>query len=331
MRAIACIVGVMGGAVLSALLIALMGVNPADVLLALLRGSLGSQYGLSQTVFYTTSLTFTGLAVALAFRAGLFNIGVEGQAYIGALFGWLVAYTGGGITAAIVASALGGALFALVPATLRERFGAHEVITTILLNFVALYLIDYLVNYPLKDPALQSPHTPELGTRLISIGTLLGLSYKGNWNVSFVLALVCAGVCEIIVEKTRPGFRLRAVGENPEASRRYGVNVGAVVIGTMCASGAIAGLVAVNCVLGAFGRLGTDISPGYGFIGIGVALVAGNRPLAVPASALLFALLMSGALEVDFETQIDPRVVLVVEGLVLMCVVCVMRVWRRRW
>ena len=281
--------------------LALSHVAPGVAALALLKGSLGTARGLTQSLANTTPLLLAGIAVYLALRAGLFNIGAEGQFLVGALAcaGIALRFPGiAGIALGTLAAVVAGALWALPAGAIKAYRGGHEVITTIMLNNVAVYLTDYLVSGPMRAPGgdtTTASVTP--GTRLpdvIHVGAF-------SLNVALPLAIVLALALALWLKKTVAGYELRAVGANPTAARNAGIDPKRTVVRAMLASGAIAGFAGAVQVLAYEGRFYTGFSPGYGFDALGVALLAGGSALALLPSAFLFGVLAKGALALQIE------------------------------
>ena len=309
----------------------LAGLDATQALIALWNGSFGSGYALtSSTLVRATPLILTGLAVALAFRAGVWNIGAEGQLLAGAAtaaaVGLFATPALGMLTliVALAAGALAGALWAWVAAYMRNRFGVLEVISTIMLNFVALYAVGYLVRGPLQEPTHvypQSEPLPELARlpRLIEGSRL-------HWG--FVLALIAAPLVWWVLRHTAAGFRVRAVGQNAEAARMAGmVDVERTTMRVFLASGALAGLAGAIELTGVTFALYENVSPGYGYTAIAVALLAGLDPLGVLATGLLFGALEAGALSMQREAAVPAVVVNVVEALLVLLILAVAK-WR---
>lgn len=272
------------------------GSSPGEAWNALLQGTLGSPNAINGTLRETTPLLIAGLAVFLALRAGLFNIGAEGQLMVGALSSVAVAMKVGGpagVVAGLLAGVLAGCLWALPAALIKVYRGGHEVITTIMLNAVAGYVCTGLVSGVLRDPKQQSPTTATLPPT-----SMLGsVPLPGGVTVSYGLVaglLACLAVAWWI-KRTVGGFELEATGHNPTAARFAGVSTGRVLIGSMAASGALAGLAGAVMALGYFGRFYADFSPGYGFNSLGVAILAGSQPLALVPAALFFGVVTKAA------------------------------------
>ena len=295
--AIALLVAMAAG---SALVLA-FGQSPARVCGMLLSNTWGSAYGFGQVLFKATPLIFTGLAVALAFRAGLFNIGAEGQMVVGAFATGLVGASLPQATPWVVALPLAlaggvaaGAALGAIPGVLKARFGAHEVINTIMLNFIAGALVLWAGRSFFF--VSETTHTAAVvpGARLPG----LGLSGSAA-NVSFLLALLAALAVAAFLARTRSGFEWRAVGLNPGAAETGGVRLGRVTVAAMAASGALAGAVGANYVLGYKHYFEVGMGRGMGFMGIAVALLGRNHPAGVVAAALLFGTLSQGGLAIN--------------------------------
>jgi len=313
-----------GALVLSALVVLAAGADPFRAMAVLAMGAAGDPASLGYTLYYATNFIFTGLAVAIPFHAGLFNIGGEGQAYIGGLLASLACLLLGpslGVAAvplAIAGAALGGALWASVPAWLRVTRGSHVVITTIMFNFIASGVMTFLLINVLIAPNQSAPETvafPE-ATWMPGIGPMLGPS---PINLSFPLALLLALATWIFLWRTRWGFAIRASGANAEAARAAGISVGRSIVLAMTLGGALAGLVAVNELMGAQHRLLLDFSLGYGFMGIAVAMMGRNHPAGICLAALFFGALYQGGTELSFDMpQVTRDIVVVIEGLAIL-------------
>jgi simple sugar transport system permease protein len=284
--------------VIAASLLALIaGANPFATLGLILEGAAGSRFALLETLNRATPLIFTGLAVAVAFRAKLWNIGAEAQLYAGAIvtvvFGvtsWGVAWLQLPVVAAIAVAA--GALVLLGPVILKTRFGVDEVVTTLLLNFVMLLFVSYLVEGPMKDPAgMGWPKSVPVAKDLRLPRLIEGL--RLHWG--FGLALIAAVLVWLIETRTVLGYRMRAVGQNPQAARFAGIPVNRVLVQTALISGGLAALAGFSEVAGLKGHLSRDLSPGFGYTGIIVAMLALLNPLGVILSALFVAGVFVGA------------------------------------
>jgi ABC-type uncharacterized transport system permease subunit len=300
------------------------GENPWHIFLILVRAGFGSAYDFGMTLTYSIPLILTGLSVAFAFKASLFNIGAEGQLTMGALatavfcalvpLPVFVAPIAAGCVAALAGGIWGG-----IAGYLRAKRGAHEVIMTIMLNFVAAGIASYVAVYLLQDPNTQNPQT----LPILSNYTLAPYQFfKGAPVTSaLLLSLVVSLFCWLFLYRTPFGYEIRAVGENEPASATAGINVPRVQIMTMFISGALAGLVGVGEVLGRAGCFKLDFSPGYGFTGIAVAFLARGNPLAIIFSGLLFGAIQKGASDLEIYTQnVTSDLAFVLQALIILVV-----------
>lgn len=310
----------------------LVGFQPGQVLVRLLEGAFGSRAGLSYTLYYATTFVFTGLAVAVAFHGGLFNIGGEGQAIMGGLGAGLAALAWGALLPAwamlplmVLAAALFGLAWAAVPAALQAYRGSHVVITTIMFNFLAATLLSYLLVNPLKEPGNMSPESAAFAdaARMPGMHELLG-ALGIEWprtplNASVLLALLAAAGVYLMVWRRQSGYALRAVGFAPDASLYAGIRPPRLVMLSMATSGALAGMVGINEIAGVHGRLIADFVAGAGFAGIAVSLIGRNHPLGIVLAALLFGALYQGGAELAFEIKGFSRdMVFMLQGLIVL-------------
>lgn len=316
----------------SGLLIAALGENPLAVLDAMIKGAFVYRGGLGYTLYYTTNFIFTGLAVAIAFHAKQFNIGGEGQAALGGLGAALAAiYLAPFLPALllipliVLASALFGAAWGFVPGYLQAKRGSHIVITTIMFNFIAAALLVALLSGPMMQPGQMSPQSINFASnalipKVYQVAQSLGIKIaRSPFNFSFVLALVVAFGIWVLIWRTRFGYAVRAIGANEEAARYAGIYVPKVTMIVMAISGALAGMMAINEVIGSSGRLILNFTAGYGFIGIAVALIGRNHPLGIVFAALLFGFLIQGGSEISFTyPNISREMVLVIQGLIIL-------------
>jgi len=317
--------------VISGLIIALIGEDPFEALGLLVVGAFGYPGAAGFTLYYATNFIFTGLAVAVAFHCGLFNIGGEGQAYVGglgvglvglALTGWPFPIV---LVVAIAAAALFGAAWAFIPAYLQAKRGSHIVITTIMFNFIAAALMTYLLVDVLIKPGQHSPESREFAANtwlpfiheiLAAVGIEIGAS---PLNLAFVMALVCAVLVWGFVWHTRWGYEIRTVGQNQAAAVYAGISPSRNIILAMAISGGLAGMLGINEILGVHHRLLLDFTAGYGFVGIAVALMGRNHPVGILLAALLFGVLYQGGSEIAFEMPTVTRdMVVVIQGLVIL-------------
>jgi simple sugar transport system permease protein len=296
----------------------LAGANPVDGFGALLRGSLGGVPQLAETLVQTTALLFPALAVALALRAGLFNIGAEGQLVIGGLVAGALGahvHAPGAVAVPLLLAlgALGGALWGGIAGVLRARFGGNEVIATLMLNVIALLLANYLIVGPLRPPDSIGAETASLPES----SWLPALLPDSRLTIALPLALGIAFAIAYALRRTVFGYELRASGDAPEAARRAGVDLGRMALSAMMLSGAIAGLGGATIVMGVLHRFNTGLSPGYGFIAIAVALVGALDPLRICFAAFAFGALQSGALTMQAAAHVPKDVVTFVEGIAI--------------
>lgn len=316
-----------------AIFIVMVGQNPIEVYSVLFSQTLGSSYGIGQLLFKSTPLIFAGLSVAICFRAGLFNIGAEGQLQIGAFATALVGMKTFGVPSyleiplLILAGMIGGGIWGFIPGYLKAKFGAHEVINTIMLNFVAAALISYFVTNVYNVPA--TVHTPPISPA----GTLPRFDkfipgFEGSpVNLSIVVALLAALFVWYYVERTRYGYELRAVGFNPKAAEYGGISVSKNIILSMTLGGAIAGLVGTNFVMGYKYYFEEGFSSGTGFMGIAVALLGLNNPFGVILAALLFGMLDYGGLVIN--TMVPKELVSILQAIVIIFVISSNKIFRR--
>ncbi len=320
----------------SSLLVAWAGAPVGQAYALLLQGGFGSRFAWTETLTRATPLIFTGLAAALAFRARLFNIGAEGQLYLGAVAA--VAVGGSGVAAPawllfvlmLAAAALAGALLLLVPAWLKSRFAVDEVVTTLLLNFIVLLLVGALLDGPMKDPSAmgwpQSVALPEA----LQLGKLVE---RSRVHTGLLGALACALALWALLKFTTLGFRIRAVGSGARAAAFAGMPVAWVTVQVALLSGALAGLAGAVEVAGRAGYVTLDMSPGYGYNGIVIAMLAGLHPLGVVAAAIFVAGILVGADSMSRVVGVPTYIadVIVAVALIAMLVAAMFTQMRLRW
>ncbi len=324
------ILNVTAAFVVSALVVLLIGENPLEVTRILIYGAFGFGEGIGYTLFYTTNFIFTGLAFAIAFKAGLFNIGAEGQAYLAGLGVALVCLyldalpTLVLIPLAIIASAGFGALWAFIPGWLQAYRGSHVVITTIMFNFIAASVMVYLLVNVLSPADSMQPESRTFTDQarlpfLHEIAGWFGLSIpKSPANLSLVWALICCVFVWALIWHTRLGYALRTVGTNPVAAVYAGMPSRHLVVIAMMLSGGLAGFMALNEIMGSQHRLILDFTAGYGFVGIAVALMGRSHPVGIVFAALLFGALYQGGAELAFEKpKITRDMVVIIQGLIV--------------
>ena len=316
---------------LSAVVVLLIGESPGRALRTLASGAFGDAESIGYTLYYASNFVFTGLAVAVAFHCGLFNIGAEGQEYIGGLGVALFCLGAGSwqtvlvVPVAIIVAALGGAAWAFVPAWLQAHRGSHVVITTIMFNFIASSLMTYLLVNVLIKPGQQSPETrefapstwlPQLHDVVRALGWEIG---RSPLNLAFVFSLLAGALVWFYLWHTRWGYELRAFGLNATAAVYGGIPPAATVIAAMAISGALAGLMSLNEVMGVQHRLLLNMPGGAGFVGIAVALMGRNHPLGIVVAAILFGALYQGGSELSFDMpKLTRDMVVVIQGLIIL-------------
>ena len=340
------LVAVLAAFVVGGIIVLLIGDDPIQTYRLLIGSALSWPDGIGYTLFYATPLIFTGLAVAVAFRCGLLNIGAEGQLYVAAfacawvaiklggtevdVFGTKVNYAWASLPAVLLvplamAAAIGaGALWGAIPGWLKARFGSHEVINTIMLNFIAVALTSYFTQYHYKisgDLILQSApvgeaaHIPRLGS------FIPGLPARIPLNVAFLLAILACVLVYVFLWRTKWGYEIRATGANPSAAEYGGISTRKQIVLAMAVSGGLAGMVGINEVLGYRHRYYEGFSDNYGFTGIAVALLGRNHPVGVFFSAILFAILQRGAIPVDaFTEHVSKDLVQILQAIVILFV-----------
>jgi len=326
------VVNVIAGFLIAGLVVLFIGQNPLTALYILIDGAFGSVNNIFYTLYYATSFIFTGLAVAVAFHAGLFNIGGEGQAYLGGLGVGLIClaldrYMPWFVVAplAIIAGMVFGAAWALIPAWLQAKRGSHIVITTIMFNFIGAALMVYLLVNVMIVPGKMAPESrtfleggqlPKLDWLMAMFGLKLG---PAPFNVSFLIALVMCFLVWVLIWRTKLGFEMRTLGLSRSAAAYAGIPYTKIVIITMLISGGLAGMMALNPVLGASARLQVEFVGGAGFVGIAVSLMGRNHPIGIVIAAILFGVLYQGGAELSFDMpNITREMIVVIQGLVVL-------------
>ena len=335
------LINVAAAFIISGLVVLAIGENPIEAVKLLVGGALGNLEGIGFTLYYATSFIFTGLAVALCFHAGLFNIGVEGQAYVAglgaALVGLYLPLPGyAQVVVAILAAALFGAAFAAIPGYLQARRDSHIVITTIMFNYIASALMGYLLVNVLRRPGQMNPETltfPHGGTipQLYELLKPFGVEWPVTpLNLSFFLSLIAAVFVWLLIWRTRLGYEIRAVGVNPTAAVYGGVSPARITIISTLLSGALAGGLAVNVILGEEHRLVLEFTAGFGFVGIAVALMGRAHPVGIVLAAILFGVLYQGGAELAFDKpKISRDMIVVIQGLVVLFAGALEHMFRR--
>ena len=318
-------------ALISALVILAIGEDPLEAVNLMVTGALGSTYGWGYTLYYATNFLFTGLAVSVAFHAGLFNIGGEGQAMLGGLGvalacllipwpHWTLALLG-----ASVAGALFGAAWAAIPAFLQAKRGSHIVITTIMFNFIGAAVLNYVLVNLMRPPGSMDPatarfpeatHLPTLHDILLPLG--INFSKSAPANVTFLIALLACVLVWFLLWRTWLGYEIRSYGKSEPAAKYGGISPVAITMIAMLISGGLAGLMAINNVMGEAERLVLNAVEGAGFIGIAVALMGRSHPFGVFLAALLFGFLYQGGSELARWSTIPRELIVVIQALVIL-------------
>lgn len=316
--------------VVSGLVVAIIGESPLRAMQVMVRGAFGSAYGWGYTLYYATNFIFTGLAVAVAFHARLFNIGGEGQAALGGLGVAIILLNVGwphwsiALIAAIAFSALFGAAWAAIPAYLQARRGSHIVITTIMFNYIAASLLVYLLVNVFRVEGAMAPESARFAeaVHLPSAAAFAGfLGFRGSTplNFSFFIAMIACVFVWLLIWRTRLGYEIRAFGHSQTAAVYAGINPTRIIMITMLISGGLAGMMAINVVMGEAERLVLDFVEGAGFVGIAVALMGRSHPVGVVLAALLFGALYQGGAELQFEMPaISREMIVVIQALVIL-------------
>jgi simple sugar transport system permease protein len=313
------------------LVVLFIGENPVEAMRILLQGSLGSSYAVGFTLYYATTFVFTGLSVAIAYHAGLFNIGGEGQAILGGIGVTLVClavdwpHWALALPVAILGAGLAGAAWAFIPGYLQAKRGSHIVITTIMFNFIAAALSVYLLVNVIKEPGQMAPETrsfPE-GTFLPFMHEMLGAigikMSRTPMNLTAILALLAAFLTWVLIWRTRLGYEMRALGHSEPAAVYAGIDPVRITVITMLISGGMAGLMGLNVVMGFQHRLVLDYVGGAGFVGIAVSLMGRSHPVGVVLASILFGILYQGGAELAFEMPaISREMIVVIQALVIL-------------
>jgi general nucleoside transport system permease protein len=325
------LLAILTAVILGGLTIKVVGGDPIAAYKGLIQGAFGSPKALSETAVWATPYIFAGLAVAVAFKGGLFNIGAEGQLAFGAVTAALIGYALPGwlhmdipayihIPLAVGLGMLAGAIWAAIPGALKAYTGGHEVINTIMMNYIALNITSYLLNGPMRDPnpLNLSARTPEIAASARIPPIFSNPILRVHWG--FVLALLVAVLIWWLLWKTTLGFEIRTVGSNPDAAKYAGINVKRTIIITMAISGALAGLAGAIEVTALNYRHELGFSVGYGFDAIAIALLGKTNPFGVILAAILFGAMRNGATRMQFLTQIPVDIISVIQALILLFV-----------
>lgn len=307
---------------LGAVLILITGANPVEAYGALLYAAFGTTNGFAETMVKATPLILAGLGVMVAYRAQFWNIGAEGQIYLGSIFATIVGISLTSLPLLILlpltmlAGMAGGAFWGLIPGVLKARYRVNEVITTLLLNYIAIGLTSYLVHNPLRDQSSGIPISPQLA----EAAWLPILIPRTRFHLGIVLAVLTAFLMHWLLKRTVLGYQIRAIGDGRQAAQTGGIHVARTIVLTMLISGALAGLAGAVEIAGVQRRLVEGFSPGYGYLAIAVALLGGLNPFGVVLAGILFAALLNGADAMQRTAGVPVTVVFVIEGLVILFV-----------
>ena len=309
--------------IISMLVIAAMGVNPLKAISKMLTGALGNKNAIAETLVKMTPLIFTGMSYALANRCGLTNIGMEGQLYIDALTATIAGVYIQGLTMIIhlpltmIAGFLGGAIWGGIVGVLKVRFGANEIITTVMLNTVAINLVQFMVNGPITEP----PGDDAQSSPLLDSATLPVILKGTRAHLGIIIALLFVVAFYLFLWKSKKGYEIRVSGQNPDAALYSGINTRRNIVMVMLIAGGVAGLAGATEVMGVQGRLFPSVSPGYGFDGIAVSLIGANTAPGIVAGAFLFAILRAGGNSMQRATGVPVAIISVIQAVVILMVV----------
>ena len=310
-----------------AFVLLITGYSPVEAYSAMLKGAFGDVFGIGQTLTKATPIIFTALAFLFAFKSGLFNIGAEGQLLMRGFATAVVGISIDGLPAlihvplALLSGALAGGLWGFIPAILKTKLGAHEVITTMMLSYVAFYITGYMVNYPFKAPGWVA-QTIQISTS----AELPRILQPTQLSASLFLALISIVFTHYILHKTTFGYEVRATGLNPDAAENAGINIQRGMVLALVISGAMAGLGGSGEIMGVHRRFIEGFSPGYGWDGLAVALVGGLNPIGVLLAAILFGALRSGGMIMTRVTGVPLDIVFVLQALVIFFVAAPMMI-----
>jgi simple sugar transport system permease protein len=331
MKALAQVLDAFAGLAVGGIILLLVGVDPIDALSSLIEGALGYSEAVGYTLYYWTTYIFAGLSVWLALRAGSFNIGGEGQIYLGGLGAGLACIALAGLPGIIVVplacltAVAFGAAWAFVPALLLTRRGSSLVVTTIMFNFIASALMTWLLTGVMLKAGQSAPETDIFASSswmpsFAKVGAWLGIAIPETpINLSLLLALAAVAAAHFLVDRTVWGYRLRVLGANPDAAAYAGINGGRITLLVLCLAGGCAGLAGVNEILGVHHRVILDFPNGAGFVGVAVGLMAGRNAWALLPSALLFAILAQGSVDLMIDNpHVTRELTVLIQGLIIL-------------
>jgi general nucleoside transport system permease protein len=304
--------------VIGSIFLSLNGFNPLIAFREIFIGAFGNRFAIAETLLKTTPLIFTGLSVAIAFQAGLFNIGAEGQLLVGALAAGMVGSFDLGlppvlhVSLALLAAAVVGGAWGSIAGFIKQRFGAHEVIVTIMMNYIAFLLTSYLVNYPWKAAGMV-PQTKSV----VESAALPHIIRGSQLSSGLFIAVAIVVVVAILFRSSILGYEMKAVGFNPHASAAGGISPALMGTLSMMLAGAVAGIGGGVEILGVHGRFIQGFSPGFGYDGIAVSVLVNSSPALIPISSVLFGILRAGGSYLERNTSIPGDFTTVIQGLVI--------------
>lgn len=307
---------------ISAVIMVAVGYNPIAAYKAMLDGSFGSTQAISNTLSKSIPLIFCGLSFSFASKAGVFNIGGEGQLYLGALASTATALAMQGmpryvvLTAAVLAGFLAGGFLGAFLGLAKSKLRLNEVIVAIMMNYIVALFCSYIVNGPMKYAGAMTPQTEAIDKKYM----FTNLIPRSQLTTALIFALVLAALVYFYFARTRAGYNTRVVGQNPDAARASGIRVGAAITSAMAISGGIAGLAGMTEVFGKYGRFIDGFSPGYGFTGIAVSALAADNPFGLILTSILFGAMDAGAMKMSYVAGISATMVQVIQGIVILFV-----------
>ena len=329
--------------VIGALLILAYGENPIEVYRSIFDASLGSADGIGYVLSIATPLIFAALAVSVCFKGGMFNIGVEGQYYVAMILAAVAElnldFLPGPllVPAVLIAAMLGGMIWAAIPGVLKVRTGAHEVVTTIMLNGIAISLVGWALNGPLKYNDAPEGAFVDLRTNVFpktglagDLGSAFGITPGAHLSWLFMLAVAAAVIVWFLIRRTRLGYEARAVGSSPGSAKAGGVSIGSTQVRLFLISGALAGLVGMQNILADRGYLPLNFVVGLGFTGIAVAFLGQNNPIGIIFAAILWGILSRGEVALQISSQVPREFIIILQGLLILTVVITYQIAKRR-
>ncbi|MEC9488386.1 MAG: ABC transporter permease [Halanaerobium sp.] len=322
LKIITPVIAIFAAMLIGSIFIAYAGANPLQAYFYILKGALGSMYSITETLVTATPFLFTGLAVAVAFTAKFWNIGMEGQLYAGGLASVWVALSFPELSSVIlislslIAGFIAGGLWGMLAGYLKERFGANEVVTTIMLNYIMIFIIDIVLEGPWRNPITNWPQSP-LIPREASLPIIMN---RTRLHLGVIIAVVCAVLVYILLTKTSLGYKIKAIGESHKAARYAGINISRTILLMIFISGGLAGLAGTSQVLGVHQRLIREISSGYGYSGVMIGLLGRLNPFGVILASVFFAALITGSGLMQRMTGVPTALADILQGLALIMV-----------